>query len=177
MRFILVISVLAITLSGCNRKESCFEQEDKLVIQKCIDKVIELREKHLSKSCYLVSPYLDTLSLMPYSEEEKKSLLKTLGISEKRFNKAQADILECGDHYEESLMDMSNRNEGYGVFKVNKVYKNLVQIRFTDYYEQVGKQGLKDKAEFRPNQMFEYVCVIKENGDVKIALETASFYD
>lgn len=177
MRFILIISILIFPLNSCKEKEVCFEQEDKLAIQKSIDKVIELREKHLLEDCYLVSPYMDTLSLIPYSEDEKKSLFKRFDISEKRFFKIQEEILECGGNYIDGLAELSSCQASHGVFRANKVYKNLVQIRFTDYYEQVGLQELKDKVEFKPNQMFEYICVLKKDGEVEIVLETASFYD
>jgi len=177
MRFILIISVLAFSLSSCEEKEACFEKENELAIQKCIDKIIEVTKRQHLQNCYLVSPYLDSLSLEPYSAVERQSLFKALDMSEKKFHKAQKNVLECSGNYTDGLADLSKCKASDGVFRVNKVYKNLVQIRFTDYYEQVGKQGLKDKAEFRPNQMFEYVCVIKKEGEVEIVLETASFYD
>jgi len=177
MRFILLIFFLIFSLNSCKEKETCFEKGDELVIRKCIDKILETREGQEIKDCYLVSPYLDTLSLVPYSEDEKKSLFEALDMSEKGFYKAQKEILKCGDNYFDSLVSLSNCDTSYDVFKVNKVYENLVQVRFTDYYEQVGMQQLKDNVEFKPNQMYEYVCVLKKDGEVDIILTTASFYD
>jgi len=174
---ILILSVIAISLSSCEKNNGCFERKNELVIQKCIDKIIEVTDRPHLQNCYLVSPYLDSLSLEPYSEIERQSLFKALGMSEKKFYKAQKKILEYSGNYIDDLADLSKCKTSDGIFRVNKVYKNLVHIRFTDYYEEVGLQDLKDKLEFNPNQMFEYVCVLKKDGEVEIVLETASFYD
>ena len=174
---LLLISALLFFLSSCNKKQTCFEKEDEIAIQKCINKVIHLKQKYLLESCYLVSPYLDTLSLAPYSKKEKELLFKTTAMSEEIFNKTKTDVLQCRGYYEESLIKLSKCNEGYGVFKVNIVHKKLIQIRFTEYYDQVKIQELKDNIKLQPSQIFEYSCVLKKNGEVEILLETATFYD
>ncbi len=178
MRFRLVFVFLLFSLTNCQKGKICFEKDDKLIIKKCIDKILETSEGKQVKDCYLVRPYLDTLSLTSYSKEENKILLDNINFNNEELLTIRKDtVLKCQNSYIEVLADLSICDESYTIFSTTKIYDNLVQIRLVDHYESIDINQIRDKFAIRPNQIFEYIFIIRRNGEVDVLLQNDVFYD
>ncbi len=189
MRYQLIAIFLLFSLTNCQRNKMSFEKDNKIIIQKCIDKVLERYER--DNNCYLVQQFLDTLnffhplpmannySTTGYTDKQIQYIEKILdkgNVDIDKLDKFENDtILNCSNSCLEVLTDLSTCDKSDLVFSTTKIYDNLIQIRFADYREEFNIAQMKDtisqinvsgfqRAQSRGNYLF----VIHNNKNVEI---------
>ncbi|MFC4636472.1 hypothetical protein ACFO3O_21375 [Dokdonia ponticola] len=163
---------------SCKSNETCIEELEKndyLIIQKCINKVLETKEGK-SINSYLVNPYLDQLSFTPYSKEEIEKTFKGLEMSFDKVISMNEESSNCKKRYYKNLSSLSSANSDAVVFSTTRLYGDLIQIKLTSYYGEVDKDKIKNDEKLNINQMYEYLFKV-EDENVKILLQSSTFYD
>ncbi|MFC4634654.1 hypothetical protein ACFO3O_12085 [Dokdonia ponticola] len=163
---------------SCKSNETCvkeLEKNDYLIIQKCINKVLETKEG-ISIDSYLVKPYLDQVSFKPYSKEEIEKTFKRLEMSFDEVVSMNEESANCKERYYKDLSSLSSTNSDAVVFSTTRLYGDLIQIKLTSYYGEVDEDKIKNEEKLDINQMYEYLFKV-EDENVKILLQSSTFYD
>lgn len=163
---------------SCKFNETCIEEleeNDYSIIQKCIAEILETKEGK-SINSYIVNPYLDQVSFTPYSKEEIEKAFKTLEISFEKVISMNEKFSNCQKRYYESLSSLSNNSSSI-VFSTTILYEDLIQIKLIDYYGEIDNNKIKNGINLNPSSIYEYIFKINKEADVKILLQSATFYD
>lgn len=159
---------------SCSETKSCLEMNDVKIVEKCINKILGTNTGKQLENCYLVWPYTDTLSLASYSKMEIDNLLAVSGLNRAELSSRQSS---CRNFYTKELEVLSPCNDSHVVFSASILYENLIQIRLTDHWESISQKKVQDKFGLMPNQILEYIFVIRKNGEADILLQNGIFYE
>lgn len=178
MKYKLIIILTFILFISCKKKKITLNLNDEKIIENCIKKIFDNEDMIEMKECYMVTPYLRSFPISYYPSKSIKTLFEKSNFDDDNFSKIQSSIdSKYKNVYFEELTKHSNCNESHTILTFSGAYNNLIFAQLIDTYEKVDKNKLKANYEIKPSQIFYYIFILNDEGEVEDYFQNAIFYD